>query len=78
LSVDPEDLCPPSNMLEMKPSETAMHFARGYLYFYPGHPDSGKPLTKEFKTNMELLEYMDERKEAARKYALQGKPALSR
>jgi phospholipase C len=74
--IDPN--CTPTNLLEMKPTETAMHFARGYLYYYPGHPDSGKPLTREFKTNLELLQYMDERKKAARNYALQGKPALSR
>ena len=73
-----ESNCPPSGMMEKKPSETVMHFVRGYLYFYPGHPDSAKPLTKEFNTNLELLKYMDERKEAARKYALQGKGARPR
>jgi hypothetical protein len=55
--------------MDKKPTETTMHFVKGYLNFYPGHPDSGKPLTREFKTNSELLAYMQERKEAVRNFA---------
>ena len=70
--------CSPTGMLDAKPTEAALNFAKSSLFFYPGHADSGKPLTKEFQTNLELLKYMDERKEATRKHAQRGKPAPPR
>jgi phospholipase C len=65
---------PPSNPGEYltKPNESVLDFTREYMFFYPGHADSGKPLTQEFKTNLELATYIRERKQAARNYALKS------
>ena len=41
--------------------------AKQYLTFLPGHPDSGKPITREFHTFPELRDYREERRRAAQK-----------
>jgi hypothetical protein len=52
----------------MSPSPAALEFAKSYCHVYPGHPDSGKPFTKEFATHQELILYMQERRRAARAF----------
>jgi phospholipase C len=51
-----------------KPASSALDFAREYCNVYPGHADSGKPLTKGFATHGELIAYMRERRRAARTF----------
>lgn len=50
------------------PSEAALDFAQSYCSQYPGHPDSGKPLTRTFATHQDLIQYMKERRAAARTF----------
>jgi phospholipase C len=50
------------------PPPLALHLAKEYCSGYPGHPDSGKPLTRAFATHAELIAYMQERKMAARAF----------
>jgi hypothetical protein len=39
-----------------------------YLRPLPGHPDSGKKITRPFATNADVLAYSEERVQAAEKY----------
>lgn len=39
-----------------------------YIQGLPGHPDSGKPITRHFATVKEMRAYAEERRSAARKY----------
>jgi hypothetical protein len=38
-----------------------------YLRRLPGHPDSGRKITREFRTNAEVVAYTEERLQAAKK-----------
>lgn len=49
-------------------------FAAEYCAYYPGHPDSGAPLTRRFGSLRELRDYMQERRLAARKYYAKHRP----
>jgi hypothetical protein len=55
------------------PVPYTVDIAKGYAAILPGHPDSGKPITREFPTRAALLGYMQERRQAAlRHYASAG------
>ena len=55
------------------PAAYTVDIAKEYAAILPGHPDSGKPITREFPTRAALLEYMQERRQAAlRHYASAG------
>ena len=47
---------------------------RVYLAPLPGHPDSGKPLTRSFATVGEMRAYAKERREAALAYIRAKRP----
>ena len=52
------------------PAPYTVELAKQYADILPGHPDSGKPITREFPTRAALSKYMQERKQAAlRHYA---------
>lgn len=51
----------------MTPSRDQIELAKQYLTFLPGHPDSGKPITRDFATYADLIEYREERRKAAKK-----------
>ena len=46
----------------------AYDFAVEYSAYYPGHPDSGKPLVRKFGSLYELRRYMQERRGAAQRH----------
>jgi phospholipase C len=50
------------------PMPHMLEVARMYLTPLPGHADSGRPITREFRTVAELDGYIQERNEAARRY----------
>ena len=47
-------------------SSAAYQFAKEYCAYYPGHPDSGRPLSRKFRSLRDLRDYMTERRRAAR------------
>jgi hypothetical protein len=51
----------------MTPSRDQIELAKQYLTFLPGHPDSGKPITRDFATYADLIEYREERRKAVKK-----------
>ncbi len=53
--------------IDNTPAAFQVELAKEYLAFLPGHPDSGKPITREFSTYAELNRYREERRQAARK-----------
>lgn len=46
----------------------AYQFAKEYCAYYPGHTDSGQPLSRKFRSLRDLRDYMTERRRAARRY----------
>lgn len=52
----------------LPPMPHMVEIAKMYANGQPGHPDSGKPITREFATVAELDDYVRERDEAARRY----------
>jgi phospholipase C len=52
----------------LPPMPHMVEIAQMYANGQPGHPDSGKPITREFATVAELDDYVRERAEAARRY----------
>jgi phospholipase C len=59
---------PPSSMLGAKPVAYVKEFLNIYVAMLPGHPDSGKKITRDFATNGEVAGYAQERAEAARQF----------
>lgn len=57
----------PIDSTRFAPSASQIEHAKSYLAQLPGHPDSGKPLTREFASYAELNAYRRERRQAARK-----------
>jgi phospholipase C len=52
----------------------AYQFAKEYCAYYPGHPDSGQPLSRKFRSLRDLRDYMTERRRAARNHYHASKP----
>ncbi|MBL7732638.1 MAG: hypothetical protein JNM88_15785 [Chitinophagaceae bacterium] len=65
---DPDATKPTAEAMMQPPMQHMVNVANIYLAGLPGHPDSGKPITKTFATNAELSAYAKERKEAANKF----------
>jgi phospholipase C len=63
---------------DQPPAPYAVEIAKQYADVLPGHPDSGKPITREFPTRAALSTYMQERNQAAlRHYAsVRQKPKI--
>ncbi|HYH67610.1 MAG TPA: alkaline phosphatase family protein, partial [Urbifossiella sp.] len=62
------DITPTAESLAAPPAPHAARLTRTYLAPLPGHPDSGKPLTRDFATVGEMRAYADERRAAALAY----------
>jgi len=62
------DLPPTEEQLAATPSQHIIQMTRKYLGPMPGHPDSGKPLTRTFATVGEMRAYSRERMDAALAY----------
>ena len=54
--------------LDVPPAPHIEELTKRYLAPLPGHPDSGKPITRHFATIGEMLAYAEERREAALVY----------
>ena len=50
------------------PSAAQIEHAKSYVARLPGHPDSGKPITREFPTYSDMYSYREERRQAAFAY----------
>ena len=50
---------------DQPPPPYAVDLAKEYFALLPGHPDSGKPITRDFSTKAALGRYTQERREAA-------------
>ncbi|MFZ6756226.1 alkaline phosphatase family protein [Undibacterium sp. Ji50W] len=59
---------PPLSMLNAKPVPYINEFLSIYVARLPGHPDSGKKITRDFSTNAEVASYTAERVEAANQF----------
>lgn len=59
------DITPDAAALAAPPAPHIENMTRKYLGPLPGHPDSGKPLTRSFATVGEMRAYANERREAA-------------
>ena len=62
------DIKPDAAELAAPPAPHVEGITRKYISPLPGHPDSGKPLRRSFKTVGEMLAYVDERRAAALAY----------
>lgn len=54
------------------PAPFQVQLTKEYLAFLPGHPDSGKPITREFPTYAALNQYREERRQAAKDAETRG------
>lgn len=61
-------ITPDAASLAAPPAPHIDRVTRAYLSPLPGHPDSGKPVTREFPTIGEMLAYAEERRQAALAY----------
>jgi len=59
---------PPSSTSSAKPVAYILEFLNIYVAPLPGHPDSGKPITRSFATNGDVTNYTQERTQAARQF----------
>ena len=59
---------PTPEQLAAKPAPHIVKMTRQYLRPLPGHPDSGKPITRDFATVGEMRAYAKERMDAAQAY----------
>jgi phospholipase C len=66
------DVPPTEEQLAAAPTQHIIQMTRQYLGPLPGHPDSGKPLTRTFATVGEMRAYSKERMDAALAY-IKGK-----
>jgi hypothetical protein len=66
------------NYANQPPEPYRVDIAKEYAEILPGHPDSGKPITREFPTNAALAKYVQERNQAALLYYAKGeqKPTM--
>jgi|GEM_PF-2031381 len=62
------DITPDAATMAAPPAPHVEGMTRKYISPLPGHPDSGKPLTRSFTTVGEMLAYANERREAAVAY----------
>src|SRR6185369_12015283 len=62
------NITPDAAALAAPPAPHMVRMTRKYLSPLPGHPDSGKPLTRGFTTVGEMRAYANERREAALAY----------
>ncbi len=62
------DTHPTAEQLAAAPAPHLVKMTRKYLGPLPGHPDSGKPLTRSFATVGEMEAYSKERMDAALAY----------
>jgi phospholipase C len=67
------DSRPTPEQLAATPAPHIVQMTKNYLWGLPGHPDSGKPITRSFATVGELRAYARERREAALAAIQQGK-----
>ena len=58
---------------DQPPASYAVDLAKEYFALLPGHPDSGKPVTRNFSTKAALGKYTQERREAALAYYTRAK-----
>jgi hypothetical protein len=68
------DIPPTDEQLAAAPAPHLVKITRQYLGPLPGHPDSGKPLTRDFATVGEMRAYSKERMDAALAYIKPKKP----
>jgi phospholipase C len=68
------DVAPTEEQLAAAPAPHLVKITRQYLGPLPGHPDSGKPLTRTFATVGEMRAYSKERMDAALTYISPKKP----
>ena len=59
------DITPDAATMAAPPAPHVEEMTRKYISPLPGHPDSGKPLTRSFATVGEMLAYANERRAAA-------------
>ncbi len=65
---DPNAFKPTQEHLQQAPLAYMISLAKEYLGGLPGHADSAKPMKGTFANNAELIDYANERVEAAKKY----------
>jgi phospholipase C len=70
---NPQAFVPTAEQLQQPPLPHLVAIAKEYLGGLPGHPDSGKPITRTFATNAELIDYTNERAAASIQYAAANK-----
>lgn len=70
---DPQAFVPTAEQLQQAPLPHLVTVAKEYTGGLPGHPDSGKPITRTFATNADLIAYTKERTAAAIKYTTANK-----
>jgi phospholipase C len=63
---------PPSSTLEAAPVAYIQELLDMYVAPLPGHPDSGKEITRTFATNAEVASYTEERVHAADQFYASG------
>ncbi len=61
-------IIPTAEQLAAEPPAYLEELTREYICGLPGHPDSGKRITRHFKSMAEMLAYAEERREAAKSY----------
>jgi hypothetical protein len=59
---------PPQGTLSATPVSYIQELLNIYLAPLPGHPDSGKKITKTFATNADVASYTEERVQAANQF----------